>query len=135
MCNEISLNSADFDEYDNSYGISSPPSFALHFHEVIFSQLNAPYSRKTALRCVNNLSAIGSKINLDFLEKNMRVLAAGGSGAVELDIKWGGRDGVEVNFGGRGEIHDEKGNFVNIKAEQNSDGTGHINISAGHKEE
>jgi len=60
---------------------------------------------------------------------------AGGSGDLGVDISWGGPNGVEASGHAKGEVHDDNGNYAELKAEQNSDGTGNVSISAGHKED
>ena len=50
-------------------------------------------------------------------------------------VSWGGKEGVEGGAYVKGEAHDDKGNYVKVEIEQNTDGTGTAAASGGHKVE
>ncbi|HZY10671.1 MAG TPA: hypothetical protein VFF29_05905 [Bacteroidota bacterium] len=60
---------------------------------------------------------------------------AGGSGKVGFEYSWGGKDGGEFRGYVEGEVHDESGNYVEGRAEQNSKGEGSVGVYGGHKDE
>jgi len=64
-----------------------------------------------------------------------RPLDAGGSVTVGIDVSWGGSEGCETSAHVEAEVHDNDGNYVEGKVEQNSDGTGGAHVSAGHKDD
>ncbi len=58
-----------------------------------------------------------------------------GGGSAEVGVKrsWGGKDGPKTSIYGKGEVHDNKGNYLKGQVEQNSDGKGKADVSAGHE--
>lgn len=134
MSDEINFNSVNFNEFNPHY-TTSLASSACTLHEAIFSQRETTCSKQMTLRKTDDLSPTERKTHDLFAGKHMQLLKAKGSGSVEIDISWGGSDGVEVTIGGTAEVHDERGNYVEITVEENINGTGNVNISAGHEEE
>jgi hypothetical protein len=137
MSSEVSLSSVGFDEFDRDERsrCSSDDSQLRAWRESIFAEEAAcrPFSKTAILN--GTRSDLDQKIQKLTPNKNtVKPMGAGGSGSVEIDISWGSGDGVEVTFGGKAEAHDDNGNYVEVKAEQSSDGSGKVNISAGHEE-
>jgi len=60
---------------------------------------------------------------------------SGGSGSIKFEAKWGDEDGIKFSGGIEVEAHDDNGNYASVRAEQDSDGKGKVEVSAGHKED
>jgi hypothetical protein len=130
MCSEVSFN--DFSEVDSYFNtlVSESMSSDQNFHKFIFSKDNNIRLRKN----ITFAQAIGSS-SIEAKVKKIAPMKFGGSGEVGVDISWGGKDGVEVSGHAKGEVHDKKGNYAEVKAEQNSDGTGKVSASGGRKDD
>jgi|GEM_PF-4709576 len=57
--------------------------------------------------------------------------SAGVSGRLDINVKWGGSEGVTTSAGFSGQAHDRNGNDIKVKAEFNDKGEGQVNLSAG----
>jgi hypothetical protein len=57
-----------------------------------------------------------------------------GSGEVSFRVKWGDKDGTQVQVGARGEAHDEEGNFTEFRYIHDIDGEKDLRINAGRRE-
>jgi hypothetical protein len=68
------------------------------------------------------------------LRMQKQVPLAGGSVAIGIDIEW---DHTGARFSGKieGEVHDDRGNFIEAAVEQDSDGKGRAHIEGGHAED
>lgn len=129
------------DPFDQSFGLpcseSLPYVQTLH-HEAIFSQevRSYPFTKKTE-RC-SDPTGTQAKTHKTMMCGHNGIASRdgrGGSGGADVNVKWGGRDGVQVSGSAWAEYHDEKGNFAELRAEQRSDGTGDVKASGGRKKE
>ena len=57
----------------------------------------------------------------------------GGDMRLDLELDWGGREGPKISGSVGIQIHDDKGNQVEGKIQQDSDGTGSAKISVSHE--
>lgn len=59
------------------------------------------------------------------------------SGRIEVHVRvdWGKKEEAKFSGGVKAEVSDDEGNYATVTIEQNSDGEGSAEISAGHKEE
>ena len=82
------------------------------------------------------LSGTDYKIQKGVLERNAEraPLKSGHSVEVKIEANWGGKDGSDISVGVSGEIHDDKGNYVEGEIKQDSSGEGSATVSAGHEE-
>ncbi|MBU6447118.1 MAG: hypothetical protein KGQ49_06945, partial [Verrucomicrobia bacterium] len=60
---------------------------------------------------------------------------SGGSANVRIDISLGDPDGTKVSVTASGEIHDDKGNYVQAAITRDYDGPANVSISGGAKKE
>ncbi len=138
MCSEI--DAVSIGRFDLGFGEFSGPTKEAGptFHEAIFSQVSYhgswPFTR----------SAFPQTTVSELMQK-MRDIARGGnkfaplmskagySAGVKAEIEWGSDDGVEFNASCHGKFHDDKGNYVEVKVEQDSNGIGRASVSADHE--
>ena len=91
------------------------------FHKMIFSE-------------ENNQWKISSKITIldPKIERMIIVKKAEGSVKGGVVIEWGGKDEPTIEISGSAEIHDDKGNSVEVVVAENSDGMGSASINIEH---
>jgi len=126
----MSIEYVEFDEVNFGMGIpssESKPGTQPLYHEAIFSHESCSQSfTKKAVLCPN-LSGTESKT------QRIASMKVGGGGSVDVNISWGGKDGVTVSGGASGEIHDSNGNYAKGEVRHDSNGEGSATISGGHK--
>jgi len=59
----------------------------------------------------------------------------GGSAELRFEFDYGDKDGPKYSSSARGEVHDEKGNYVRGEATRDQEGKGKVAVAAGHKED
>ncbi|HEX2583478.1 MAG TPA: hypothetical protein VHL30_05115 [Chlamydiales bacterium] len=135
MSSEVS--SVDFDNFDQGFGaFFESTTEDPRFHTIICSQTseNWRFTRTAVLQTTP--SELAQRTEQVVRNRTIAISPTyGGSGKIELDIRWGDKEGPTVSVSGKAEVHDNKGNSVDIKVEQKDDGTGNVTISASHKEE
>ncbi len=136
MSSEVSSVSSDnYDSYD-TWTRSEPDSDLSNLRKAIFSSAGDLYSKPALSRFRTEKSSITTIKTMGIHNQSgISSGKSGGSGEIGIDIGWGGKNGIDFSGHAKGEIHDDRGNYAEIKAEQNNDGTGKVSISAGHKED
>ncbi|MBI5273049.1 MAG: hypothetical protein HY861_03600 [Chlamydiia bacterium] len=124
-------------EFDENFGLPFSESLSLvkaSYHEAIFSQASCACSFKRQAVAYSNLAETEAKVQrVARTERKEISFMSGGSGSCEVEIEWGGKDGVQASAHGKGEIHNSRGDRVEIEAKQNTDGTGSVSVSMGHE--
>lgn len=82
----------------------------------------------------DNRAALEQKTTALFTN-TVRPMEVGGSGRIEAHFEWGDGKGGHFSGGVSGEIHDDNGNFVEIKVEQKENGNNSVDVAAGHEKE
>jgi len=85
--------------------------------------------------CLSERSFCKTITKLDSRTEMPHSFDANGSVSAHLKVNWGGKADTKFSGGVKAEVKDDKGNYASVVVEQNSDGEGSAEISAGHKEE
>jgi len=110
-------------------------------------EINGQTRRITVLRETGKFIPPVSQISLNgrslckrttkLVSKTGALLPLGPNGSVEVHVivNWGGKEDTKFRGGVKAEVSDDEGNYATVKIEQNSDGEGSAEVSAGHKKE
>lgn len=122
-----------------SYAVSSLENDGGHktLYEAIFAKLPTSKDCSSIFGRVCPLKK-GQGTNVEKSPAILPIMARiDGSGEVEFKMSWGGKDGVDVSIGASGEIHDDKGTYVEVEVSQKVSkdglGEGNASVSAGHE--
>lgn len=90
-------------------------------------------SKPVSIAC--NPTAIERSVNSLFLTKiaNAKANESGGSVTLDLSVDWGGSQGTTFSGSINAEAHDDRGNTVEVRVEQSSDGSGSATVSGSHE--
>ncbi len=136
MSFEVTLNSVDFDEFDERYRSLHPNTVVAEdcFHEAIFSASGRAYQAIQAVSLREKPSVIDHKTQR--IARNHGIAPMGTvSGEVGLSVDWGGKNGTEISGYASGSASDDNGNKVEVTVEVKGDGSGNASASASHDEE
>lgn len=68
------------------------------------------------------------------MKNPVKLLKVGGEFGIEMEFTWGDGKGVEIKTHFKGDVHDDRGNYVKVDYSRNDDGDNNVKISAGHEE-
>lgn len=64
-----------------------------------------------------------------------QIKPTGAKGEVKIEVSWGEKDGAKLTGTASVSADDDKGNYIEISASQDSDGNGKVDVTAGHEKE
>jgi hypothetical protein len=136
MC-EVSFDSFEcyaIQEYEEFSFTSIKPS-SNHFHEQIF--VPNSHGPKTLRAAINKPGPLETEARMRSVAQTQKIAPTsfGGSGELNTEITWGGKNGTKISVGVEGKIHDQRGNYVKGSAQRESSGEGYARIYAGHEED